>query len=398
MHSVGKDIWRVIGVVAGALVLPHLVNGADAAASTRSSTLLFMSYRTYAITAVVMVLLISTALALFLKRRSGRATVSTRPSVQAGAPQQEDSHGVQRARKADLASTSGMLGELLDQYLRSRFCHLLLIYPDTPSLQKRLSEVEGEYGAVSFFYFCKLISLLTEYESEGAALPPLSNQVAHDAAQRLINTFLSSIPQGGEEGSVDAFEVATKFTEHRLKLRKVEAQSGIPSSQIGDFVRRVDPKRYVSEGQLGGKLKEFLPKEFAAYENWLTLASPGLIVAAEALRALCRLISEDLYGVSYHFWRDSSFRPFGTEDSSALSELSDKLTPLGLEMILSESRLPRPIGVFLRRGPAPPEPQELQPTKQQPESAPERATPQGSSSGGVTQIFQVSARQVSIGR
>jgi hypothetical protein len=252
----------------------------------------------YAVTTVVAVLLIGAALTVLLKRRSQPALIASAPFVQPAVPRQEDSRALQQTRLQELAATSGMLGALLDQYLRSRFYHLLLIYPDAASLQRRLSEVAGEFAAVSFFYFCKLISLLDECEGQGGAMPLLSNQVAHDAAQRLINTFLSSIPNGEEEGSVDTFEIAAKFTEHRLTLRKAETQSGTPRSQVGDFVRRVAPKRYVSEGTSEEKVHELLVKEFPAYERWLELAPPGLIIGAEALRAFCRIIWEDLGRVS----------------------------------------------------------------------------------------------------
>jgi hypothetical protein len=351
MHSVEVGIRRYMSAAVGALVSPRVVIASDAANSTESWAMFFTNEWTYVITAVVVVLLVGATLAVLLKRRSPPAIIATPPIVQYGVPQQEDSHGAQRARKEELAATSGMLGELLDQYLRSRFHHLLLIYPDTPSLQNRLSEVAGEYAAVSFFYFCKLISLLAECENQGGAMPLLSNQVAHDSAQRLINSFLSSIPQGEEEGSVDTFEIATKFREHRLTIAKLEAQLGTSCSQVGDFVRSVDHKRYVSESTSEETVQDLLVKEFAAYDKWLKLAPPGLILGAEALRAFYKLVSQDLRGADDPRRRIPSSTRLDIADSAALGVLSDKLTTLAVEEILSESPMPRPLGVFLRKVP-----------------------------------------------
>jgi len=328
-----------------------LVNVADPAYASEGASGLATSDWTYAITAVVVVLLVGAALVVLFARRSPPAFSATAPSVQAEMLQQEDRRNVQRARIEELAATSGMLGELLDEYLRSRFYHLLLIYPDAPSLQKRLSEVEGEYVAVSFFYFCKLISLLAECEREGGAMPLLSSQVAQDAAQRLINGFLARIPQGEEQGSVDTFEIETKFREHQLTIEKDAAQAGTPSSQVGDFVRRIDPRRYVSEGTSEENVQELLVKEFAAYRKWLNLAPPGLILGAEALGAFYKLVSQDLRGTGERRRLISSSTRLESADSSALGMLSDKLTTLAVQEILSESPLPRPIGVFLRKAP-----------------------------------------------
>ena len=290
-------------------------------------------------------------LAFVLMRRSSPANVSAAPLGQVRSPQQGDSSAARRARIEELAATAGILGGLLDQYLSSRFYHLLLIYENAPSLQKRLSEVEGEYAAVSFFYFCKLISLLAECESEGGAIPLLSSQVAHDSAQRLMNCFLSSIPQGEEEESVDTFEIATRFREYRSMLKSDQSELGIPGSQVGEFVRRVDPKRYVSEDTSGGKVEELLVKEFAPYEKWLTSAKPGLILGAEALTAFYKLVLQDLRGLGGHHRRGSFSTQRDVADSAAILMLSDKLTAIGVEEVLSASLVPRPIGVYLRKAP-----------------------------------------------
>lgn len=389
MYSVEGRTWRNMSVLAGALVSPQVVNAAVAGASQESSSVLFANDWTYVVTALGVILLVGAVLAVVRSRRAPSPIAANRSFLGADAPRHEDTNALRRERKEELAATAGMLGELLDQYLTSRFYHLLLIYPDVPSLQRRLNEVEEEYAAISFFYFCKLVSLLAECESQGGAMPLLSDQAVQDAAQRLINVFLASIPQGKEEeeGSIDTFDIAAKFNKHCLDLKKrIEFQSGTPVSQVGDFVRKVNPQRFVIEGYSRAEGNEFLGKEFIAYQNWLKLARPELIVAAEALRTFYTLISQDLRGTGGQFKQKQFFSSFATGDPSALHELLDNLTPVGLATVLSESRLPRPIGVFLRRGPPPREPEELsQPIKEEPQKLPEK-TPEGSSSGGVTQI------------
>jgi hypothetical protein len=342
-----------------------VVSVANAGASTESSALLFANDWTYAVTALGVILLVGVVLAVVRRRRASPSVVADGPSLGADAPRHENNQVLRRERKEELAATAGLLGGLLDQYLRSRYFHLLIVYLDTPSLQRRLSEVADEYAAISFFYFCRLIALLAKCESQGGAIPLLSNQVAQDAAQRLINSFLASIPQGEEQGSVDTFEIEAKFREYQL-LGKDDAPASTASSQVGDFVRRIDPSRYVSEGTSGQpahgvavkregtggqNVEALLAKEFAAYRKWLNLTPPGLVVGAEALAAFYELVSQDLRGASEPGWQMPSSKRLEIPDSSAVEILLDNLTTLAVQEVLSESPLPRPIGMFLRKAP-----------------------------------------------
>jgi hypothetical protein len=256
----------------------------------------------------------------------------------------------------------------LDRYFRSRFYHLLLVYDAPQDLKRRLEEIMEEYAGVSFFYFCRLIVLLAECEAQGGAMMYLPDTAAHDAAQRLINAFLTGIPQGHEKGSIDTLTIA----------KKNEEKGNLPPI-LSDFLKELDPQRYVEDAIDGqatrleppdasapeageaaaavstspstSKAREpLLPNEFAAYKQWLLLAPPGLIIGAEAMRVFCELFWQSIHARGQPPSRTWRLARSDSPASAAYQLLSEAL-PLGVrEVVCAQSSLPSPLGVFLRRG------------------------------------------------
>jgi len=163
------------------------------------------------------------------------------------------------------------------------------------------------------------------------------DQATRDTAQRLVNAFLASIPQGEKEegGSIDTFEIVRVFTKDYLRKEAANRnQINTLILPVGDFIRDVDDNKL---------------KDYAAFNSWLLLAPPGLTIATESLTAFCRLLhcgfENDGLQKSKNISRNNE-----DSDRSIYQSLKNVMSPVAINSILSEDSLPRPIGVFLRKG------------------------------------------------
>jgi hypothetical protein len=314
-----------------------------------------------------------------MKSNQQTSTVAAFPP-QIGSCQQENGVALLSTHQDDLATAAGMFGELLDRYLRCRYHHLLLIYDTPQSLKRRLREIMEEQAGVSFFYFCRIITLLRECEEQGGAMLYLSDTTTHVAVQRLINAFLAGIPQGHEKRSIDTFTIG---------------EQELPST-LSEFLRKLDPERYVGGTMDGGQPRQDRPaagmpetdgatneasatptrsqagepfvNEFKAYKQWLLLAPPGLIIAAESMQVFCELIWQNLHAGSGPSRRRLDFTRSYSPASSADRLLGARLSPGMLEAVCGQSSLPSPLGIFLRKS---------RPSREGPDSCKSRAMPTG---------------------
>lgn len=223
-------------------------------------------------------------------------------------------------RYTDLANTAGTLGMTLDEYLLSRFTHLLLIYDSTALLQRRLEQLARHYTENSFFYFCRFFRLMEAFRVDGERVCPVEDSIASGAIQQFVNAIASSIPSE-DEGTVDVYSIIQAVSDSK------------EDSTILDFTGSVQ------DGQR-------LVKEHEAYARWLLLAPPSLAVMTELLcgfsRNLTRAIAEDRGPAS-------SSAPAGlrTRQARRLSESwAAGLSAAAVEAVRSEYSLPRALGTL----------------------------------------------------
>jgi hypothetical protein len=177
-----------------------------------------------------------------------------------------------------LVRISGMLARLLDDYLLSRFNHLLLLYRDSPSIQGRLNEIAEESARDSFYYFCHLIYEFDTFHRK--AYPyALSSPAKNEALSKLYSAFIGSVPSGSNMGAVDSYCIVQSLDQ--------EIDHG-ESAHIN--VRDLSVKNFM-EKVLSEK---FLKNEFKTYKNWLADGSADLIDATEVLKEFSKLLNQEL--------------------------------------------------------------------------------------------------------
>lgn len=168
---------------------------------------------------------------------------------------------------ATLRDTTGTLGLVLDEYLVTRYNHLLLLYPSAEALRGRLDAVAARYAENSFFHFCRFLLVLDRLHT--GEKPDARTTHDHAVVQRLENAIVDRIPSEGE-AAIDAYSIVRD-----LARFEKEVAEGTGAGAVYEFTLRL-------------REQQLLKAQFEAYKRWLVIAPPELILVAALL---CELSS-----------------------------------------------------------------------------------------------------------
>ena len=145
-----------------------------------------------------------------------------------------------------LGNAAGTLGLMLNEYLRTRFNHLILAYPEKDGARTRLEEIATHYAWNSFFYFCRFIRLLDRIHMSEMVEQRFTAPV-RDLLRRLENAIVTRVPSGGH-GAIDTYAI----------LR-----------ELGNDTYQHADAQTVSAFALATKEGKLRPKEYGQYKQWL---------------------------------------------------------------------------------------------------------------------------------
>lgn len=235
-----------------------------------------------------------------------------------------------------LAETAGTLAWLLEDYLRFRFLHLILLFESPRSLQERLEEIAEDAAKDSFFYFCQLLYSFYSFQRKLSSSYRLGDSQGVNSLRRLYNTLVANLPQGRSSGAIDNYRILDWFEDQRVST--------------------ISFQRFRPDFETKGSA---LHDDFQAYRNWLRQGSPEVGIVAGALREYCLVLRSEAGRIEEVHRHGPG--PVAGRSPRPEPAWSIDLRETALRAASLESALPRPLGRVTATGPSPPSQQ--QPTR-----------------------------------